>query len=93
MFGALFRVVYFMGIATLIAYLLAFAWTAIFDVGKPDLNDFATAWRLIGDFVRSNFGERFFTLSFIGLRLGAASHTFTDMAGSYIKTGRAAKFL
>ena len=92
-FGALIRVVYFMGVATLIAYLLAFAWTAMSGDRVPDATNFAKAWRMIGNFIRANFGEHFFLLSFIGLWLGAASHTFTDLAGSFIKTGRVAKFL
>lgn len=92
-FGALIRVIYFMGVATLIAYLLVFVWDLVSDNGGPQLADFAKAWRTIGDFVRANLGDRFFLLSFIGLWLGAASHTFTDMAGSFVKTGRVAKFL
>jgi uncharacterized metal-binding protein len=92
-FGALIRVVYFMGVATLIAYLLAFASTDISNASGPEVTDFAKTWRTIGDFVRANLGERFFLLSFIGLWLGAASHTFTDMAGSFVKTGRITKFL
>ena len=92
-FGALIRVVYFMGVVTLVAYLLVFVWNLISDNSGPKVADFAKAWRTIGEFVRANLGERFFLLSFIGLWLGAASHTFTDMAGSFVKTGRITKFL
>lgn len=91
--GALIRVVYFMGVLTLAAYLLALAWMGMSDDGVPDVQDFANAWRLVGDSVRTYLGAGFFVLSFIGLWLGAASHTFTDMAGSFVKTGRIAKFL
>lgn len=82
-----------MGVLTLAAYLLALAWMGMSDDGVPDVQDFANAWRLIGDSVRTYLGPGFFVLSFIGLWLGAASHTFTDMAGSFVKTGRIAKFL
>ena len=92
-FGALIRVVYFMGVVTLAAYLLALAWTGMSDDSVPDVGDFANAWRLIGEYVRTYLGEGFFVTSFVGLWLGAASHTFTDMAGSFVKTGRIAKFL
>jgi hypothetical protein len=33
------------------------------------------------------------SLTFAGLWSGAASHTFADMAGTYIKTGRSGGFL
>jgi uncharacterized metal-binding protein len=54
----------------------------------PNLMDFAQTWRQIGEYVRANFGEEAFTATFVGLWLGAASHTLTDMAGSFIKHGR-----
>ncbi|MBK6749281.1 MAG: metal-binding protein [Pyrinomonadaceae bacterium] len=92
-FGSLIRVVYFMGVLTLATYVLALAWTGMSDDSVPDIRDFAIAWRLVGEFVRTNLGDGFFPLSFVGLWLGAASHTFTDMAGSFVKTGRVAKFL
>ena len=82
-----------MGVVTLAAYLLALAWTGMSDDSVPDVSDFANAWQLIGENVRTYLGEGFLLLSFIGLWLGAASHTFTDMAGSFVKTGRIAKFL
>jgi uncharacterized metal-binding protein len=50
--------------------------------------EFAQTWRQIGEYVRANFGEEAFTATFVGLWLGAASHTLTDMAGSFIKHGR-----
>lgn len=92
-FGALIRVVYFIGVATLAAYMIILVWNLISEKNVPAIADFAKAWRTIGDFVRANFGENFFLLSFIGLWVGAATHTFTDMAGSFVKTGRVAKFL
>jgi hypothetical protein len=38
-------------------------------------------------------GWNFGIAGFLGLWLGAASHTFADIAGSYIKTGKAKGFL
>jgi uncharacterized metal-binding protein len=92
-FGAFFRAVYFMGILTLAAFVAAYIY-ATYSGGKlPGLLDFAHIWQSVGDFTRAQCGEHFLLMLFIGLWLGAASHTFTDMAGSFIKTGRVAKFL
>ena len=92
-FGALIRVVYFMGVVTLAVFGAAYSY-AVYSGGRlPAVADIAIVWRPVGDFVRTNFGEHFFAFTFLGLWLGAASHTFTDLAGSFIKTGRVAKFL
>ncbi len=91
--GALLRVVYFMGASTIAVFLAALIWSSIAGSRPPAFADFTEVWRRIGDFVRFNFGENFLLFSFLGLWFGAASHTFTDMAGSFIKTGRVAKFL
>jgi len=91
--GALIRVVYFAGVVTLAAFLSAYIYAFYSSGNLPNFLEFASVWRRVGDWTRTNLGTYFFPLSFLGLWLGAASHTFTDMAGSYIKTGRVAKFL
>jgi len=91
--GALFRVIYFLGVSTFAVYLAAFVIASLYGSRPYDLEYFAEVWRSIGAFIRRYLGENFLLLLFIGLWLGAASHTFTDMAGSFIKTGRMAKFL
>jgi uncharacterized metal-binding protein len=92
-FGALIRAVYFMGVLTLSAFLAAYLF-ALYSGARPaDLFDIAKVWQPIGRFTRERFGEHALALLFVGLWLGAASHTFTDMAGSFIKSGRVAKFL
>ncbi|MGB2751172.1 MAG: metal-binding protein [Pyrinomonadaceae bacterium] len=91
-FGALIRVVYFLGVLTIAVYVSAVVGYGIAGGNIPALSDFAEAWRSIGTFVRRNLGDNFMLLTFMGLWLGAASHTFTDMAGSFIKTGRGMKF-
>ncbi len=91
LFGALIRVVYFMGVVTALTFLAAYVY-GVYSGGKlPGFIDFGRVWQPVGATVRQNFGEYFFLTAFIGLWLGAASHTFTDLAGSYIKTGRIAK--
>lgn len=88
-FGALIRVIYFMGVVTLTAFAIAYAFAAYRGGTLPSILDYASVWRPIGEAV----GQQFLVLSFVGLWLGAASHTFTDMAGSFVKTGRITKFL
>lgn len=92
-FGTFLRVVYFMGAVTLVSFLGAYLLTAYSGGTLPDLLEFMREWRQIGEYVRENFGETVFAAAFIGLWLGAASHTLTDMAGSFIKHGRIMEFL
>lgn len=92
-FGALIRVIYFLGVVTLMAFGAAIVVTAMTGGRVPELFDAARTWQRVGEYSRSHFGPDFFLLVFLGLWLGAAGHTFTDMAGSFIKTGRVAKFL
>ena len=91
--GALIRVIYFMGLSTLVVFAGAILWTSYTGGKPPSFSDLTLTWQRIGESIRAHFGENFVLLAFIGLWLGAASHTFTDMAGSFIKTGRIAKFL
>jgi uncharacterized metal-binding protein len=90
--GALGRVVYFMGVLTTFAFAAVCVYAAYRGGKVPNLIDFAGVWQSIGALTRADLGEYFLVTTFVGLWLGAASHTFTDMAGSFIKTGRAAKF-
>lgn len=92
-FGALIRVIYFLGIVSLIAFIGAYLAAAYTGGVSPGLTAIANVWRPVGEATRAVLGESFPLLIFIGLWIGAASHTFTDMAGSFIKTGRVAKFL
>ena len=87
-FGTFLRVVYFMGALTLLSFIITYFLAAYSGGTIPNLIEFAQTWRQIGEYVRSNFGENAFAATFIGLWLGAASHTLTDMAGSFVKHGR-----
>jgi uncharacterized metal-binding protein len=77
-----------MGAMTLLSFIITYILAAYSGGTVPDLMEFARTWRQIGEYVRSNFGEYAFSAAFIGLWLGAASHTLTDMAGSFVKHGR-----
>lgn len=92
-FGTLLRIIYFMGALTLLSFLPVFllAWHAGGEL--PDLMEFTKVWTSIGSYVRGDLGENAFFCAFVGLWLGAASHTLTDMAGSFIKHGRVMEFL
>jgi uncharacterized metal-binding protein len=92
-FGTFIRVVYFMGILTLFAFVALYIYATYTGGDLPNLLQMTKTWSLIGDFVRTNIGEYFLPSLFIGLWLGAASHTFTDMAGTFIKSGRITEFL
>ncbi len=92
-FGTLLRVVYFMGVLTLLSFLAFYIFAAYSGGMLPDLVSFTRNWRQIGEVTRENVGADVFTTAFIGLWLGAASHTLTDMAGSFVKHGRIMEFL
>ena len=92
-FGTFLRVVYFVGVLTLLAFLFVFLYSVYSGGDIPNLWEFSKSWQVIGRYVRTNFGADAFPAVFIGLWLGAASHTLTDMAGSFIKHGRIMEFL
>lgn len=92
-FGTFLRVVYFVGVLTLLAFLCSYVYMSISGGELPSLFAFTKSWQRVGDFVRVAFGDDAFLSLFIGLWLGAASHTLTDMAGSFIKHGRIMEFL
>jgi uncharacterized metal-binding protein len=92
-FGTLLRVVYFMGALTLVAFAAVYAYASYAGGDLPRLDEFAKVWLGLGEYIRANIGEYFLPSVFIGLWLGAASHTLTDMAGSFVKTGRITEFL
>ena len=77
-----------MGVMTLLSFIITYTLAAYSGGTVPNLIEFARTWRQIGEYVRSNSDEYAFTSAFIGLWLGAASHTLTDMAGSFVKHGR-----
>jgi uncharacterized metal-binding protein len=92
-FGTFLRVVYFMGVLTLFAFLASYAYATYSGGDLPNLMGMTKTWQGIGDFVRLNFGNYAMPTLFLGFWLGAASHTFSDLAGTFIKTGRIGEFL
>ena len=92
-FGTLIRVVYFIGVVTIAAFIGAYALAALTSGTLPDALTFARSWKTLGGYSDAYVGTKMLVAVFCGLWAGAASHTFTDMAGSYIKTGRITEFL
>jgi uncharacterized metal-binding protein len=91
--GALLRVFYFAGAVTLAAFVVAYAYATYTGRRLPGPTDIGFVWRPVSALVTAYLGGDFYILGFVGVWLGAASHTFTDLAGSFIKTGRVGKFL
>ncbi len=92
-FGTLLRVIYFMGVVTLLAFSTAYLAAILYETKVPDPAEFAMAWQKIGEFFGDHFGWHLIAAAFAGMWCGAASHTFTDIAVSYVKTGRVTEFL
>ncbi|HEX6126446.1 MAG TPA: metal-binding protein [Pyrinomonadaceae bacterium] len=87
-FGTLLRVIYFMGIATCIAFLLTYAYATYVGGAVPGVRDFARVWARLREYTDLMLGVDGAIGLFIGMWIGAASHTLTDIAGTYVKTGR-----
>ncbi len=92
-FGTLLRVVYLVGSITLTIFVIAHFYESYRGGSLPNLLDFAKTWGTMIGYVRANEGEYVLPAVLIGLWMGAASHTLTDMAGSFIKNGRIMDFL
>jgi uncharacterized metal-binding protein len=92
-FGTLLRVIYFMGVLTLVAFAAVYGYASYIGGDLPKIGEFTRVWLDIGEYLRTNIGEYFLPSVFIGLWVGAASHTLTDMAGTFVKTGRITEFL
>ncbi|MFT3744253.1 MAG: metal-binding protein [Pyrinomonadaceae bacterium] len=91
-FGALIRVIYFMGVVSLIVFLAVYIYAAYSGGVIPAIGQIGDVWRPIGVVVRERFEANMIVIVFVGLWLGAASHTVTDIIGTFVKTGRSEKF-
>ena len=92
-FGTFLRVVYFVGVLTLISFLAVFTLAFYAGGDLPNLLEFTKAWSSVGNYARADLGEYVFACAFAGLWFGAASHTLTDIAGTFIKTGKVQDFI
>jgi len=92
-FGTLFRVLYFAGIATLIGFVAVAAYYYLAAGVVPDLATFTRGWESIGKAAGADSTLQVLLVTLIGMWAGAASHTLTDISITYIKTGRVDAFL
>jgi uncharacterized metal-binding protein len=88
-FGTLLRVVYFMGAVTCLAFLVTWGYTAFVGGEASGIWNFPRVWARLRQYSDTALGPGGLIAIFVGLWLGAASHTITDLAGTYVKTGRA----
>ncbi len=93
LFGTFLRIVYFLGIVSVFAIGVIFIGVWYGGGEMPNLSKILGTWHQIGDYTREKFGENFFLWVFGGFWWGAASHTITDIIGTFIKTGKVKEFL
>jgi len=88
LFGTLLRTIYLMGVLTVIAFLVACV-SAIYSHGNlPGIASVAAEWQKLGEWTARYLGRYFAWFVFLGLWLGGFSHSLTDIAGTYVKTGK-----
>ena len=87
-FGTLIRIVYFLGVLTLVLAGVFYIASFVSTGSPPGSIAFTSAWQEFGAYHRGVFGPYLFYVVFAGLWLGAASHSLSDWAISYIKTGK-----
>lgn len=92
-FGTLLRVVYFLGVATVIAFAGFAVYLYATDGTLPNIAAFARGWESIGKALGAVSTVQVLLATLIGMWAGAASHTLTDISITYIKTGRVDAFL
>lgn len=83
--GTFIRVVYFALVITLIATAILYARAAYTGGTPPGFGDIIGAWVSVDLFAKDVIGQHTPLAAFIGLWLGAASHTFTDVGVSILK--------
>jgi len=88
-FGTILRVIYFMGVVTCAAFVIAYAYGAYAGGELPGFSDLAHVWAQVRVYAERLLGEYGIVGLFVGMWSGAASHTLTDIAGTFVKTGRA----
>jgi uncharacterized metal-binding protein len=87
-FGTFLRVVYFMGVVTCAVFLILYLAAGFTGGELPSAPGVVKAWSRLREFSDAVLGSHGLIGLFVGMWIGAASHTFTDIAGTYVKTGR-----
>ena len=92
-FGTLIRVIYFCGAVTLFGAVVFYFAAMLRHAAPASVHQVRELWEAAGYWTRVNIGNYGLAAIFLGLWLGAASHTFTDLAGTFLKTGKVIEFL
>ena len=87
--GTLLRVVYFLGVVSVLMLAIALVIAAVSGNATPNSFEFLKGWGAAGKLLSLEI----VIAVFAGMWAGAASHTFADVAITYIKTGRVSKWL
>lgn len=92
-FGTAIRVIYFAGALTLVGAVVFYLAAVVRNATPPNLAQIIELWETLGAWTRENVGDNVIFAVLIGLWWGAASHTLTDIAGTFLKTGKAKDIL
>lgn len=92
-FGTIIRVIYFAGILTIIGALSSYAYFVLMKGGTLEVEEIKEVWQRSGMWTELNLGNYAMSLILLGLWLGAASHTLSDIIGTFLKTGKIKDFL
>ncbi|MCS6873849.1 MAG: metal-binding protein [Pyrinomonadaceae bacterium] len=92
-FGAAFRVIYFAGVTTLFLFAVAYVLALKANMQPPGFIEILESWKGLISQIEKHFGEGAPFYFFGGIWLGSASHTLTDVAITFIKTGKVKNFL
>ena len=85
--GTLLRVVYFLGVASILLFAIVYLIAMLEGGNAQGPFEFMKGWGWAG----GHLGVELLVAVFAGMWTGAASHTLTDVAITYIKTGRVTK--
>jgi uncharacterized metal-binding protein len=91
--GTLFRVIYFAGALTLFGAIAFYLAALMRHAAAPSMAQIRELWETFGSWTRTHHGDYVVFAILIGLWCGAASHTLTDIAATFLKTGKVKDFL
>lgn len=92
-FGTILRVIYFAGVLALFGAVIFYLAAVLRHAAPPNFAQILDFGQTIGNWTRANVGDYALLVVFFGLWWGAASHTLTDIAGTFVKTGKIGEFL
>jgi uncharacterized metal-binding protein len=91
--GTFLRVLYFTGTLAVGGFVAATIIEIAGGFRIASFADFANMWTRLGELFSTYVGKSALVAAFVGVWSGAASHTASDIAVTFIKTGKVKKFL